>query len=189
MPAQPQSTKATSDTRIRYLVRSTEDPLAQDGPNVVFNLTGSPKKISSVYVYDKRGTELFERQCDTPEYYLRRTETQLLNCCAGDIVGLCGPLPIVELGAGTAQKTRILLREYAKRELRCDYLPIDVDVATLTESAHELVSAFPLLYVHCLGTTYENGLRLVPSWPQPRLFVFLGSSLGNMEWREVKALL
>ena len=186
---QSQSLSATADKRVQFIVRSTEDPLALDGPNVISGLCGSPKKISPIYVYDKRGTELFERQCATPEYYLRRIEAQLLNCYAVDIVGLCGPLAVVELGAGTAAKTRILLREYAKREVRCDYLPIDVDVDTLAESAHELISAFPLLYVHCLGTTYERGLRLVPSWSQPRLFVFLGSSLGNMEWPEVDSLL
>src|ERR1700738_4754868 len=89
-PMQPQVSGSTSDPRIRYLVMSTEDPLAQDAPNVVFNLTRSPKRISSVYVYDKRGTELFERQCGTPEYYLRRVESQLLNNYAGDIVSLCG---------------------------------------------------------------------------------------------------
>src|SRR3981081_4097695 len=103
----PQFSGTTSDTRIRYLVKSTEDPLAHDAPNVVFNLNNSPKRISSVYVYDKRGTDLFERQCGTPEYYLRRAESQLLNLYAADIVGICGFLPIVELGAGTSEKTRI----------------------------------------------------------------------------------
>jgi L-histidine N-alpha-methyltransferase len=189
MPAQPQSSEATPDARIRYLVRSTEDPLAQDGPNVVFNLTRSPKRISSVYVYDKIGTELFERQCGTPEYYLRRVESQLLHWYAGDIVGLCGCLPIVELGSGTSEKTRFLLAEYAKRGMRCDYFPIDVDTETLSYSAQELVSIFPLLFVHCLGTTYHKGLRALPRCPPARLFLFLGSSLGNMEWQEIDGLL
>src|SRR5258707_10414500 len=110
-PMQPRFS-GTTGTRIEYIVRSTEDPLAQDAPNVVFNLTRSPKRISSIYVYDKRGTELFERQCGTPEYYLRRGESQLLNAYAGDIVGLCGFPPIVELGGGTAGKKRILISEY-----------------------------------------------------------------------------
>jgi L-histidine N-alpha-methyltransferase len=186
---QPQFSVTTSDTRIRYLVKSTEDPLAQDAPNVILNFTRSPKRISSVYVYDKRGTELFERQCGTPEYYLRRVETQLLNRYAGDIVDLCGFLPIVELGAGTAEKTRSLFAEYAKHAARCDYFPIDVDTETLSESMRSLVSAFPLLYVHCLGATYLEGLQALPPCPRARLFVFLGSSLGNMEWREIDDLL
>src|SRR3982074_390046 len=104
-PMQPQVSGSTPDPRIVYLVRSTEDPLARDAPNVIFNLTRSPKRISSLYVYDKKGTEFFERQCGTPEYYLRRAESQLLDWYAGDIVELSGFVPIVELGAGTAEKT------------------------------------------------------------------------------------
>jgi L-histidine N-alpha-methyltransferase len=188
-PMRPQFSGTTSDTRIRYLVRSTDDPLAHDAPNVVFNLTRSPKRISSVYVYDKRGTELFERQCGTPEYYLRRVESRLLKWYAGDIVDLCGFPPMVELGAGTAEKTRTLLAEYARQGVRCDYFPIDVDTETLSESARLLVSDFPLLFVHCLGTTYHEGLRALPPSPRARLFMFLGSSLGNMEWQEIDELL
>lgn len=163
--------------------------MALDGPNVIEGLAGSPKRISAVYVYDKRGTELFEQQCSTPEYYLRRIETRLLNRHAGDIVGLCGPLPIVELGAGTAQKTRILLAAYAKRALRCEYFPIDVDIETLAQCAHELIQKYPLLFVHCLGTTYQEGLRALQPCSSSRLILFLGSSIGNMEWREVDLLL
>jgi dimethylhistidine N-methyltransferase len=187
-PIQP-GLSATTDTRIEYLVRSTEDPLAQDAPNVIFNLTRTPKRISPVYVYDKRGTALFESQCDTPEYYLRRVESQLLDWYCGDIVQLCGFASIVELGAGTAEKTHRLLAEYAKHGRRCDYYPIDVDTETLSESARRLLSVFPLLFVHCLGATYHNGLRALPPSPGTRLFVFLGSSLGNMERQEIHGLL
>ena len=178
-----------ADARIRYLVKSGEDPLARDAPNVVSNLMRSPKRISSVYVYDRRGTELFERQCGTPEYYLRRVESQLLGWYAADILEVCGFPSIVELGAGTAQKTRILLAEYAKRGMCCDYFPIDVDTETLSESAQALVSSFPWLYVHCLGTTYHEGLRALPACPRARLFAFLGSSLGNMDVHEIDDLL
>jgi L-histidine Nalpha-methyltransferase len=178
-----------ADRQIHFVVRSTEDPLQYDGPNVVEGLSGSPKKISSVYVYDKRGTELFELQCGTPEYYLRRAETQLLSCHARDIVRLCESPVIVELGAGTAEKTRILLAEYARRGLHCDYFPIDVDIETLAECARELACAFPLLSVHCLGTTYKRGLRAIPPYASSKLFLFLGSSLGNMESREIDVLL
>src|SRR5258706_16174735 len=106
---------ATSDRQVRYLVRPTADPLAQDAPNVVFNLTRSPKRISSIYVYDKRGTELFERQCSTPEYYLRRGESKLLNPYAGDVLGLFGFFTIFEVGARRAGKTPILFVEYERR--------------------------------------------------------------------------
>jgi L-histidine Nalpha-methyltransferase len=181
--------ETVAGNRIRYLVRSTDDPLADDLPNVIFNLTQSPKSISSYYVYDRTGTALFEQQCTTAEYYLRRIETQLLIQNAGRIFELCGPLPIVELGAGTAEKTRVLLAEYGRRGLRCDYFPIDVDVETLADLAESLVSAFPQLWVHCVGATYEAGLSALPERSGARLFLFLGSSLGNMEWQEIDRLL
>jgi dimethylhistidine N-methyltransferase len=175
--------------RVRFLVRSTDDPLAHDGPNVIRNFMRSPKSISSVYVYDKAGTELFERQCLTPEYYLRRAEAELLRRHAGNIVQLCEFPAIVELGAGTAEKTRTLFEVYAERRERCDYFPIDIDTETLSQVAHAVVRNFPDLFVHCLGATYVDGLRALPSHPQRRLFVFLGSSLGNMEQHEIESLL
>jgi len=189
MPVQPPRARTTSHSRIRHLVRSTEDPLANDAPNVIANLARSPKRISSVYVYDKEGTELFERQCGTPEYYLRRVESQLLSWYAGDIAESCGFPAIVELGAGTAEKTRILFAEYQKLELRCDYFPIDVDTQTLSEAAQTLVADFSGLHIYCVGATYHEGLRAVPPGPRARLFLFLGSSLGNMQRQEIDDLL
>ncbi len=183
------SAMAQSGSRVRFVIRSTHDPLVEDGPNVIRNLSLSPKKISAVYVYDRLGSQLFECQCQTPEYYLRRAEAVLLKAYAGDIVELCGVLPIVELGAGTAEKTRIVLAEYAKRGVRCDYFPIDVDVDTLTAAAYRLAEEYPQLFVHCLGGTYEECLAALPRDGQKRLFLFLGSSLGNMEWSEMDALL
>lgn len=178
-----------TNARIQFLVRTDEDPLRDDGPNVVRDLSRSPKKISSVYVYDRRGTDLFEKQCETPEYYLRRAEEELLRRHAAEIIEQCGPLPVVELGAGTADKTRVLLAEYDHRGVRCDYFPIDVDTETLATAAERLVDLFPRLHVHCIGTTYEKGLGALPAATGPRLFLFLGSSLGNMELPEMDRLL
>jgi len=126
--------ESSADSRVRFLVKATDDPLRHDGPNVIRDLSRSPKRISPVYVYDKTGTDLFERQCATEEYYLRRVEAGLLRSHAGEIVERCGPAPIIELGAGTADKTGILFDEYARQGLRCDYFPIDVDTETLAEA-------------------------------------------------------
>ena len=188
-PMQGTESNDIANDRVRFITRSTEDPLAQDGPNVIAGLSQTPKWISSVYVYDRRGTELFERQCDTPEYYLRRVESQLLKLFACEVVDTCGLGPLVELGAGTAEKTRFLLTEYDKRGSRCDYFPIDVDSGTLTRSANSLALDYPLLFVHCLGTTYDKGLAALPPRTQSTLFLFLGSSLGNMERAEIDRLL
>jgi uncharacterized SAM-dependent methyltransferase len=128
------SAMGQSSSRVRFVVKSTRDPLAEDGPNVIRNLSLSPKKISAVYVYDQVGSSCSNNSAGRRSTTLRRAEAVLLKAYAGDIVRLCGVLPIVELGAGTAEKTRILLAEYAKRGTRCDYFPIDVDVETLTAS-------------------------------------------------------
>jgi L-histidine Nalpha-methyltransferase len=178
-----------NDERVRFLVKETEDPLAHDGANVIANLTRYPRQISSVYVYDKVGTQFFERQCNTPEYYLRRIEAELLRAHAAEIVELGGFPPLVELGAGTAEKTRILLAEYERHRLRCDYFPIDVDTDTLGEAARALVGGFPRLFVHCLCATYQRSLRALPASPRARMFLFLGSSLGNMSLQEIDELL
>jgi L-histidine Nalpha-methyltransferase len=175
--------------RVHFLLQDMRDPLADDGPNVIRDLSREPKRISCVYVYDRTGTELFERQCQTPEYYLRRAESALLQAHAGDMLSRCGYPPLVELGAGTAQKTRILLTHYASRGLRCDYYPIDVDVETLAEAAQALTRDYLRLEVHCLGGRYEEALPALPASPQSRLFLFLGSSLGNMPLREMEQLL
>jgi L-histidine N-alpha-methyltransferase len=175
--------------RIEFLVRSTEDPLEHDGQNVIAGLSERPRRISPVYVYDKRGTELFERQCDTSEYYLRRAEAGLLESHAADVLDICGFIPIVELGAGTARKTRCLLNEFQKRGRRCDYYPIDIDTETLLDAMTELTEKFPRLFVHCLGATYDRALPLLPRRSQNRLFLFLGSSLGNMRLKEMDRFL
>jgi dimethylhistidine N-methyltransferase len=179
----------TADERTRFVIKSNEDPLAGDGPNVIANLSKSPKRISPVYVYDRTGSRLFEMQCATPEYYLRRAEVKLLQAHGTEIIELCNFPLIVELGAGTAQKTHLLLSEYANRGMRCDYYPIDIDSETLIETARALTSVFPRLFVHCLGATYRDGLGALPDSTEPRLFLFLGSSLGNMELPEMEELL
>jgi dimethylhistidine N-methyltransferase len=186
---EPRLIETGGPQRVRFLLRDAGHPLANDGRNVILNLRKHPKRVSSVYVYDKAGTQLFERQCNTPEYYLRRVETQLLRAHAAEIVTRCGFPPIVELGAGTAKKTRILLAEYEKEERRCDYFPIDVDAETLREAALSLSDAFPRLFVHCLGATYARSLEALPACPRDRMFLFLGSSIGNMGPAEIDELL
>ena len=178
-----------SYSRVRFLIRVDDDPLALDGPNVVRNLSRTPKKISPMYVFDKLGSELFEEQCRTEEYYLRRAETHLLQLYAGDIIRRTGFTSIVELGAGTAEKTSALFSEYARHGKRCDYYPIDVDVETLSGAMRKLTVVYPQLHAHCLGTTYQRGLHALSSDALPKLFLFLGSSIGNMDLHEIDELL
>ena len=93
------------------------------------------------------------------------------------------------MGADTAQKTRILLTQYASRGQPCDYYPIDVDVETLAEAAHALTRDYLRLQVYCLGGRYEEALPALPRCRQSRLFLFLGGSLGNMQTGDMERLL
>jgi L-histidine N-alpha-methyltransferase len=122
-------------------------------------------------------------------YYLRRAEARLLQSYTGDILHQTGFRSVVELGAGTAEKTRALFSEYATHGERCDYYPIDVDVGTLSEAMATLTATYPQLHVHCLGTTYQRGLQTLSADTLPKLFLFLGSSIGNMELHEIDDLL
>jgi L-histidine Nalpha-methyltransferase len=81
-----------------------------------------------------------------------------------------------------------LIAEYQRRGARCDYFPIDVDTDTLGKAAHRLTSMFPHLFVHCIGTRYREGLRALDT-PGRKLFLFLGSSIGNMGLQEIDDLL
>ena len=189
MGRETDGTPAPGAERITFLNPPGADPFADDGPNVIANLSRTPRRIAPMYVYDKHGTALFEQQCGTPEYYLRRAEFRLLSRHAPVIAEVTGYPAIVELGAGTAEKTRILLARYVRRRVRCDYFPIDVDADTLRESAAALVADHAQLYVHCICAEYRSGLAALPPARGPRLFAFLGSSLGNMEWPEARVLL
>ena len=96
----------------------TANPIA---PDVIEGLSASPKYLSSKLFYDDAGSALFEQITEMPEYYLTRTERSILERCAGDILEQAGPpLTLVELGAGTATKTSIVIEELLRRQIaRC----------------------------------------------------------------------
>lgn len=151
------------------------------GTDVIQGLTQSPKTIPPRYFYDDRGSELFEQICTLPEYYPTRTETEILQAYAPAIASRTGECELVELGSGSATKTRLLLDAYAKLGEPLRYLPIDVSGGMLEGSALKLLEAYPLLQVQGLVGTYEQALKNLPPLTLPtRMISFLGSSLGNL---------
>ena len=101
--------------------RPTKD-LVQDVVNGL--LAGSPRSLPPKYFYDAQGSVLFDRICDTPEYYPTRTEDALLARCAGDIISVVQPRHILELGAGTSRKTRRLFDACVSEACRCTSAPM-----------------------------------------------------------------
>ncbi len=156
-----------------------------DGSDVALGLTQIPKSIPVRYFYDDRGSELFEQICDLPEYYLTRTETEILQECASAIALVTGECELVELGSGSSTKTRILLDAYNQSGYPLRYLPIDVSAGILESSARQLLADYPSLQVHALVSTYELALqKLFPSESPSRMICFIGSTLGNLTPQE-----
>jgi len=172
---------------IEYLVNpeqiaEVEKTLDRD---VIKGLSKGKKTLPSRYLYDDRGSELFEQICELPEYYPTRTEAGILFQNAENIARLTGPCEIVELGSGSSTKTRILLDAYQKLGSPLHYLPIDISAGILINSAKDLLQDYPSLKIRGLVSTYELALeRLEPTNCPSRIISFLGSSLGNLNPQE-----
>ncbi|CCH68143.1 hypothetical protein RINTHH_19880 [Richelia intracellularis HH01] len=151
------------------------------GSDLAEGLTQTPKTLPFKYLYDDRGSELFEQICKLQEYYPTRTETKILQEFAGEVVTITGASELVELGSGSSIKTRILLDQYQKLGYLMYYLPIDVSGGILEVTARQLLQDYPTLEVHGLVGTYQEALmKLQPTKLPTRTIAFLGSSLGNM---------
>lgn len=148
-----------------------------------------PRELPSKHFYDDRGSALFDRICETPEYYPTRTEAAILAQDADAIVASTRPQHIVELGAGTARKTEILLAACERAGIEPVYWPFDVCEGVLRDTGERLLARFPPLRVNALVGDYTAGLAHLPR-PQGRcLYVFLGGTIGNFEPGPARTLL
>jgi L-histidine N-alpha-methyltransferase len=136
------------------------------------------KELSPKYLYDARGSDLFDQITEQPEYYPTRCERAILNRHAPAIVD--GMEELVELGSGTASKTRALLYALADTGSLRRYVPFDVDPWILERSAEELTATFPGLEVHPVVGDFLVHLDQVPDGG-PRLVALLGGTVGNLK--------
>jgi L-histidine Nalpha-methyltransferase len=152
------------------------ETLAED---VRDGLTRDLKELPPKYFYDERGSELFERITTLPEYYPTRCERSILNRHAPAIVRNAGAEELVELGSGTASKTRALLYAMAGAGTLRRYVPFDVDPSVVRACEGELLELYPGLEVHGVVGDFGRDLERVPDG-QRRLFAFLGGTIGNL---------
>jgi len=152
-------------------------------------LLKEPRSLPPKYFYDARGSIIFDRICDTPEYYLTRTEDALLAKFAEAVIRSTRPRYIVELGSGTARKTRHLLAACASQESSVVYAPLDVCREMLLESGETLVRDYHWLHVTALVGDYHSDLCRLPPMSGERLFIFLGSTIGNLTESDALAFL
>ena len=127
--------------------------------DVLLGLTADPKTLPPRLFYDDTGSRLFEQITGLPEYYLTRTERGILEANASEIIRSAGtPLTLIELGAGTASKTEVLINALLKRQLQAVFYPIDVSESALRVAEEALEARFPALSVRPLVGDYSAGL-------------------------------
>jgi L-histidine N-alpha-methyltransferase len=168
------------DTQIRiesWLSETEERSLAND---VLDGLTRPFKEIPPKHFYDTRGSELFERICELPEYYPTRAERAILSARADEVVARTGAGELVELGSGSADKARILLGAMERAGTLRRYVPFDVSESAVQEAACQLVEEYDDLRVHGVIGDFQRHLdRLPRADGTPRVVALLGGTIGN----------
>lgn len=160
--------------------------LAED---VQQGLLEPPRSLSPKYFYDERGSQLFDAICDTPEYYVTRTEDALLMDCAADLIEALRPAHIIEFGSGASRKTRHLFDQCATAGNAAVYWPFDVCEEMLLHSGRHLLHRYDWLQVNALVGDYLAGLRHLPRPGGECLYLFLGGTIGNFMPGEALAFL
>lgn len=166
--------------------RSTHDVLTND---VLQGLKKQPKELSPVWFYDELGSFLFDNICELPEYYITRTELRIMHDHAAEMAQHIGPnAALIELGSGTSLKTRLLLN---RLEEPLAYVPVDISREHLFTAAGALAKDYPNLHIVpvCADFTQNFGLPQFIQSAQRRVVYFPGSTLGNFDRSQARALL
>jgi L-histidine N-alpha-methyltransferase len=156
-----------------------EDLLRALADDVRVGLRASPKELPPKWFYDDRGSELFDAITKLPEYYPTRAERTILAARAADIAGATRADTLVELGSGTSEKTRLLLRALADAGALTRFVPFDVSESTLRSAADAIAAEFGIS-VHAVVGDFERHLDRIPRGGT-RLIAFLGSTIGNLD--------
>jgi L-histidine N-alpha-methyltransferase len=158
-----------------YTVRRSRQQMVRD---VREGLTKLPKELSPKYFYDERGSELFEEITQLPEYYLTRAEKSLLEQRISEVVAAVRPCSLVELGAGSATKTRLIIDEMRASGCAECYVPIDVSKDFLEATTIQLQADYSDIRITPVISDISEPFAL-PTVASPTLVAFLGSTIGN----------
>jgi L-histidine N-alpha-methyltransferase len=166
-----------SDLAVHLAPESLAEQMAED---VRAGLGSRPRTLPPKYFYDARGSELFDEITRLPEYYPTRAEREILDARVGEIASVTAAETLIELGSGTSEKTRLLLRALRDHGTLTRFVPFDVDPAVLQEASAAVAGEFPGLAVAPVVGDFERHLGELPAGPR-RLLAFLGSTIGNFE--------
>ena len=145
-----------------------------------WSLRSKPKELPAVWLYDERGSQLFDEITRLPEYYLTRSEHEILLARAAEIASRTGARTLAELGAGTSEKTELLLDALDGAGTLERFVPLDVSEEMLRASAHGIADRYPRTGVHAIVGDFERHLGALPAG-ESRLVAFLGSTIGNLD--------
>lgn len=160
--------------------------------DILAGLSEKPKRLPSKYFYDEAGSRLFEKIMTLPEYYLTRLELEILEASRDFILRALGPKPfeIIDLGAGSGEKSRILLRQFRQFGADFRYLPLDISEKTLAVLTRDLQIELPGIEVHGFAGDYFLTYQGLPYEPERRrMLLFLGSNIGNFSNAEARSFL
>ncbi|OBI51954.1 dimethylhistidine N-methyltransferase [Mycobacterium kyorinense] len=147
--------------------------------DVLDGLRQTPKSLPPKWFYDSVGSDLFDQITRLPEYYPTRAEAEILRGCSAEVASATGADTLVELGSGTSEKTRMLLDALRDRGALRRYVPFDVDANMLSVAASAVQREYPGIEIAAVCGDFEEHLAEIPGGGR-RLFVFLGSTIGNL---------
>jgi L-histidine N-alpha-methyltransferase len=147
--------------------------------DVLYGLRSTPKSLPPKWFYDSVGSDLFDQITRLPEYYPTRAEAEILRVRSAEIASATGADTLVELGSGTSEKTRTLLKALHDGGALRRFVPFDVDASMLSAAATAIQREYPDIEIAAVCGDFEEHLSEIPDGGR-RLFVFLGSTIGNL---------
>lgn len=159
------------------------EPRAGLAEDVRRGLSTQPKRFLPKYFYDQLGSQLFEAICLLPEYYLTRAENEILERYSDEIVSsVNGETTLVEMGSGSASKTRLIIEALLRKQRELLFIPVDISASALDSSSRILLQSYPQLRIEAYAGDYFAGLAELGKEPRPRtLALFLGSNISNFD--------
>ena len=159
------------------------DPRAGLAEDVRRGLSMQPKRFLPKYFYDQLGSQLFEAICLLPEYYLTRAENEILDRYADEIVAaVAGDITLIEMGSGSASKTRLLIEALLRKQAELLFIPVDISASALDSSSRILLQSYPQLRIEAFAADYFAGLAELEKEQRGRtLALFLGSNISNFD--------
>ena len=176
-------TEPAPDRRLYIHNLVKRDPLAGLADDVRKGLAARPKRFLPKYFYDEIGSLLFEAICLLPEYYLTRAENEILKRYADEITAsIDGQITLVEMGSGSASKTRLIIEALLRRQQGLLFMPVDISASAIESSSRILLQSYPRLTIEAYAADYFAGLAELGKKPRKRtLALFLGSNISNFD--------